>query len=108
MQRFESRRAGYTASDYVFTKPAAGSYHPQAVSKTLALLSALAGLPRLTAHGCATPVPRSCLQAAYRRRSRPNDSGTDATLFLNFYGHVTPTVQRDAADKVGKALFGEP
>ena len=32
---------------------------------------------------------------------------SDATLFLNLYSHVTPTMQRDAADKLGAALFGD-
>ena len=31
----------------------------------------------------------------------------DATLFSNLCSHVTPTMQRDAADKVGEALFGD-
>jgi hypothetical protein len=30
----------------------------------------------------------------------------DATLFTNLYSHVTPTMQREAADKLGAALFG--
>ena len=29
-----------------------------------------------------------------------------ATLFTNLYSHVTPTMQREAADKIGAALFG--
>lgn len=30
----------------------------------------------------------------------------DATLFTNLYSHVTPTMQREAADRIGEALFG--
>ena len=29
-----------------------------------------------------------------------------ATLFTNLYSHVTPRMQREAADKIGAALFG--
>ena len=29
-----------------------------------------------------------------------------ASLFTNLYSHVTPTMQRDAADRIGEALFG--
>jgi len=29
----------------------------------------------------------------------------DATLFTNLYSHVTPTMQREAAEKIGAALF---
>ena len=31
----------------------------------------------------------------------------DATLFSNLYSHVTPTMQREAAERIGAALFGE-
>lgn len=30
----------------------------------------------------------------------------DPVLFLSLYSHVTPTMQRDAADAIGQALFG--
>jgi integrase len=30
----------------------------------------------------------------------------DAMLFTNLYSHVTPTMQREAADKIGRTLFG--
>jgi hypothetical protein len=32
---------------------------------------------------------------------------SDATLFMNLYSHVTPTMQRDAAARLGEALFGK-
>jgi integrase len=51
MQRFESRRDSYEATDYVFTKLTGDHYHPQVISKMLARASEEAGLPRLTAHG---------------------------------------------------------
>lgn len=31
----------------------------------------------------------------------------DATLFSNLYSHVTLTMQRDAANRIGEALFGD-
>ena len=31
----------------------------------------------------------------------------DPTLFLNVYSHVGPTMQRDAAEELGEALFGD-
>jgi integrase len=30
----------------------------------------------------------------------------DPTLFMNLYSHVTPTMQREAAQRLGSALFG--
>jgi len=32
---------------------------------------------------------------------------SDPSLFMNLYSHVTPSMQREAADKIGAALFGE-
>ena len=29
----------------------------------------------------------------------------DPTLFTNLYSHVTPTMQREAADRIGSLLF---
>lgn len=31
----------------------------------------------------------------------------DTTLFSNLYSHVAPTMQREAAERVGDALFGD-
>jgi hypothetical protein len=30
----------------------------------------------------------------------------NSVLFSNLYAHVTPSMQRDAAEKIGEALFG--
>lgn len=77
-QRFEARSPGHEPSEFVFTKPHGGTYHPQQVSKVLADLAVNAGLPRLTAHGLrhtsATLMPVS--PPASRRRSRPSGSAT--------------------------------
>lgn len=50
-QRFEARAPGYEPSEFVFTKPHGGAYHPQHLSKLSAELAVEAGLPRLSAHG---------------------------------------------------------
>jgi integrase len=108
MQRFEARRPGYVVSDYVFTKPAGGSYHPQTVSKTLARLSEQVGLPRLTAHGLRHTSATLMLDSGVPPKVAAERLGhADASLFTNLYSHVTPTMQRDAADRIGRALFGE-
>jgi integrase len=78
------------------------------LSRQLADLSVLAGLPRLTAHGLrhtsATLVFASGIppNVAAERLGHAN-----ATLLTNLYSHVTPTMQRDAADRLGAALFGD-
>lgn len=107
-QQFEARRADYGASDFVFTKPAGGSYHPQTLSKTLVRLSEQTGLPRLTAHGLRHTSATLMLSSGVQPKVAAERLGhADATLFMNLYSHVTPTMGRDAADKLGHALFGE-
>lgn len=102
-------RSGYLQTDYVFTKPAGGHWHPQTLSKRLAARSVEVGLPRLTAHGlrhtCATLMLANGVppKVAAERLGH-----ADPTLFTNLYSHVTPTMQRDAAKAIGAALFAPP
>lgn len=106
-ERLAARSGSYEEGDYVFTKPGGGPYHPQYLSRSLGVLTAELGLPRLTAHGlrhtCATLMLANGVppKVAAERLGH-----ADATLFTNLYSHVTPTMQREAADKLGVALFG--
>lgn len=101
--------AEYVESDYVFTREAGGPYHPQSLSKQLGLLSVEAGLPRLTAHGLRHTSATLMLANGVPPKVAAERLGhADATLFTNLYSHVTPTMQRDAADRLGAALFGPP
>jgi integrase len=94
-------------SDHVFTGAAGGPYHPQTLSRQLADLSVLAGLPRLTAHGLRHTSATLMLASGIPPKVAAERLGhADATLFTNLYSHVTPTMQRDAADRLGAALFG--
>jgi integrase len=97
----------YEDSDYVFTKPGGGCYHPQYLSRMLGRYTEEIKLPRLTAHGlrhtCATLMLANGVppKVAAERLGH-----ADPTLFTNLYSHVTPTMQREAAAKIGAALFG--
>jgi integrase len=97
----------YEEGDYVFTRPAGGPYHPQQLSRTLGRYSEELGLSRLTAHGlrhtCATLMLANGVppKVAAERLGH-----SDPALFMNLYSHVTPAMQRDAAEKIGAALFG--
>jgi integrase len=100
--------ASYETSDHVFTKPGGGAYHPQYLSRSLGKLTAELGLPRLTAHG----LRHSCATLMLANGVPPKVAAerlghADATLFTNLYSHVTPTMQREAAEKLGAALFGD-
>lgn len=91
----------------MFTKPAGGSFHPQHLSKLLAELAVFAGLPRLTAHGLRHTSATLMLASGVAPKVAAERLGhADATLFTNLYSHVTPTMQRAAAEAVGQSLFG--
>ncbi|MGH9170318.1 MAG: tyrosine-type recombinase/integrase [Acidimicrobiales bacterium] len=100
-------RADWTDSDYVFTKPPGGPYHPQYLSRLLARYTTELGLPRLTAHGLRHTSATLMLALGVPPKVAAERLGhADPTLFTNLYSHVTPTMQRDAAAKIGQALFG--
>lgn len=98
--------SNYLATDYVFTKPAGGSYHPQSLSRLLGRVSTEIGLPRLTAHGLRHTSATLMLASGVPPKVAAERLGhADATLFTNLYSHVTPTMQREAAKRLGRTLF---
>jgi integrase len=100
--------AKWVDSDYVFTKPAGGPYHPQFLSRLLGTYTAELGLPRLTAHGLRHTSATLMLATGVPPKVAAERLGhADPTLFTNLYSHVTPTIQRDAAAKIGLPLFGD-
>jgi integrase len=94
-------------SDFVFTRPDGGQYHPMNLSRLLATYTTELGLPRLTAHGLRHTSATVMLAGGVPPKVAAERLGhADATLFTNLYSHVTPTMQRDAAEKIGAVLFG--
>lgn len=92
---------------FVFTKIDGDTYHPQWLSRRLGLLSVEAKLPRLTAHGLRHTSATLMLASGVPAKVAAERLGhSDPTLFTNLYSHVTPTMQTDAASKIGVALFG--
>jgi integrase len=107
--REELASARFESSDYAFTKENGGSYHPQRLSRLLGAYSKEAGLPRLTSHGLRHTSATLMLASGVPPKVAAERLGhADPTLFTNLYSHVTPTMQRDAADRIGEALFGAP
>jgi integrase len=94
-------------TDHVFTTTAGVPYHPRYLSKLLRRFSEELGLPRLTAHclrhTCATLMLANGVppKVAAERLGH-----SDPSLFMNLYSNVTPSMQREAAEKIGAALFG--
>jgi integrase len=96
----------FALTDYVFTKLDGGPYHPQYLSRSLGRLTEELNLPRLTAHGLRHTSATLMLANGVPPKVAAERLGhADPTLFTNLYSHVTPTMQREAADKIGAALF---
>ena len=72
----------------------------------LARRSETHGLPRLTAHALRRTSATLMLANGVPPKVAAERLGhADATLFSNLYSHVTPTMQREAAERIGRALF---
>ena len=100
--------SSWEESEYVFTKSGGGPYHPQYLSRLLGTYSTEVGLPRLTAHGLRHTSATLMLANGVPPKVAAERLGhADPTLFTNLYSHVTPTMQRDAASKIGATLFGD-
>ena len=107
----EDRAVGATEwieSDFVFTRPDGGQYHPMNLSRLLATYTTELDVPRLTAHGLRHTSATLMLASGVPPKVAAERLGhADATLFTNLYSHVTPTMQREAAEKIGSMLFGD-
>ncbi|MDA8379481.1 MAG: tyrosine-type recombinase/integrase [Actinomycetota bacterium] len=107
LQARDAQVPGYIPSDYVFTKATGGAFHPQYLSQLLGRLSVEAGLPRLTAHGLRHTSATLMLASGVPAKVAAERLGhADPALFMNLYSHVTPTMQREAAERIGAVLFG--
>ena len=90
----------------MFTKESGGSYHPQYLSRLIGRYSEELRLPRLTAHGLRHTSATLMLASGVPPKVAAERLGhADPSLFTNLYSHVTPTMQREAAEKIGSALF---
>ncbi len=86
----------------MFTKDGGGRYHPQYLSRLLGHLHTELGLPRLTAHGLRHTSATLMLASGVPPKVAAERLGhADPTLFTNLYSHVTPTMQREAAERIG-------
>lgn len=93
-------------SDFVFTRADGGQYHSMNLSRLLATYSCEVGLPRITAHGLRHTSATLMLAGGVPPKVAAERLGhADATLFTNLYSHVTPTMQHEAAEKIGSMLF---
>ncbi len=106
LQFLEQQNDGYLVTDFVFTKPGGDHYHPHTISKTLGRETERLGLPRLTAHGLRHTCATLMLAGGVQPKVAAERLGhADTRMFSNVYSHVTETMQREAADKLGQILF---
>jgi integrase len=103
----ERARDRYVESDFVFTQPHGGPYHPVHLSKLVTRYCNEVGLPRLSAHGLRHTAATLMLATGVPPKVAAERLGhANSVLFSTLYAHVTPSMQRDAAEKIGEALFG--
>jgi integrase len=109
VQVADRKRAGdkYIESDFVFTQPHGAPYHPVHLSKQVTRFCDEVGLPRISAHGLRHTAATLMLATGVPPKVAAERLGhANSVLFSNLYAHVTPSMQRDAAEKIGEALFG--
>jgi integrase len=109
LQILERETAGdrWQEGGWVFAMPDGDQCHPQYLSKLLGRYSQELGLPRLTAHGLRHTSATLMLASGVPAKVAAERLGhSDPTLFTNLYSHVTPTMQQDAAERIGMLLFG--
>ena len=72
-QRFEARAPGYEPSEYVFTKPQGGAYHPQHLSKLLVKRSNASSRfhPRISRRSLLSRTPPLTQRSAAPDESHP-------------------------------------
>ncbi len=102
----DKRRERYLDSDFVFTQPDGTSYNPVHLSKLCHRFSEEVGLPPLSAHGLRHTAATLMLASGVPPKVAAERLGhANTALFSNLYAHVTPSMQRSAAEAVGRTLF---
>lgn len=109
MQREEElAHSDYQKTGLVFTKEDGTAFHPSWISRHLGRRSESLGLPRLTAHGLRHTSATLMLASGVHPKIAAERLGhSNPTLFMQLYSHVTPTMQKHAANTLGRALFSD-
>lgn len=94
------------AADLVFTWADGSVIHPDVLSRSVARLSAEAGLPRLTAHGLRHSFATAALAARVPVEVVAARLGNTPRVVQETYAHVIPADDRAAAQLVGDLYRG--
>jgi integrase len=96
-----------TATGLVFCHPDGSPIHPDRFSKVFDGLVRSSGLPRIRLHDLRHTHATHLLGAAVHPKIVQERLGhSSIAITLDTYSHVTPALQREAADVTGALLFG--
>ena len=103
LKQKKDRENGF--SEYVFSSPTGGPISPDSVLKMLYRVLKRAGLEKVRFHALRHTFATLALQNGVDVKTRSGLPGHDSAGFtLDTYGHITPAMKQDAAEKVGSFL----
>jgi integrase len=108
-QRAERLRAGSEWRDHglVFAQPNGNPIEPRSDYRALITLLATAGVPKARLHDARHIAATLLLSQVVPARVAMEILGhSQISLTLGTYSHVVPELQRDAAERIGRALWG--
>ena len=103
LKQKKERENGF--SEYVFSSPTSGPISPDSVLKMLHRVLKRAGLEKVSFHALRHTFATMALQNGVDVKTLSGLLGHYSAGFtLDTYGHITPAMKQDAADKVGSFL----
>lgn len=109
VQAAERLRAGTAWTDlgYIFTNPLGVPYSPGYISSQFDELVKTTGLPRIRLHDCRHTAASLLLASGVQPKVVQEMLGhSNVKITLDIYGHVTPSMGRDAGEALSSALLG--
>ena len=100
--------AAWENSGYVFTAEDGQPLHPERIKVMFDKLVASAELPRIRFHDLRHTSATLALSAGIHPKVVSERLGhSNIAITLDLYSHVTPTLQAEAADKLGAVILGD-
>lgn len=99
---------GYVDNDLVFTRRDGRPYEPDEFSREFDRKQKRLGLPRIRLHDLRHTWATLALQSGVHPKVVSERLGhSTIAITLDTYSHVTPSLQREAADQVAAVIFGD-
>ena len=110
-QQLEERLAWGAAwidSGFVFVRENGEPLHPETITSTFASLATGAGVPRIRLHDLRHTSASLALAAGIHPKVVSERLGhSSIAITLDLYSHVAPSLQAEAADKIGRVIFDD-